>query len=278
MTLKDAYNYCVYFLSANGVDEAEFKALCLVCNADGIKNSEYETHKEDTLMPKALADNLWRLKCGEPLQYVLGKWDFYESEFYVGKGVLIPRPETEELTDLAVKYAKKTSSPLVYDLCSGSGCIGISIAKAVPQSDVYCVEKSADAMAYLLKNAQGIQNVHAVSGDVLNTASFENIRENSIDIIVSNPPYIKSSEIEGLQREVQFEPREALDGGADGLEFYTYIAHEWKKYLKPNGILLFEIGNEQADEVACLLETNGYKNIEIKNDMYGNPRIAASQK
>lgn len=278
MTLKDAYNYCVYFLSANGVDEAEFKALCLVCNADGIKNSEYETHKEDTLMPKALADNLWRLKCGEPLQYVLGKWDFYESEFYVGKGVLVPRPETEELTDLAVKYAKKTSSPLVYDLCSGSGCIGISIAKAVPQSDVYCVEKSADAMAYLLKNAQGIQNVHAVSGDVLNTASFENIRENSIDIIVSNPPYIKSSEIEGLQREVQFEPREALDGGADGLDFYTYIAREWKKYLKPNSILLFEIGNEQADEVACLLETNGYKNIEIKNDMYGNPRIAASQK
>ena len=278
MTLKDAYNYCVYFLSANGVDEAEFKALCLVCNADGIKNSEYETHKEDTLMPKALADNLWRLKCGEPLQYVLGKWDFYESEFYVGKGVLIPRPETEELTDLAVKYAKKTFSPLVYDLCSGSGCIGISIAKAVPQSDVYCVEKSADAMVYLLKNAQGIQNVHAVSGDVLNTASFENIRENSIDIIVSNPPYIKSSEIEGLQREVQFEPREALDGGADGLDFYTYIAHELKKYLKPNGILLFEIGNEQADEVACLLETNGYKNIEIKNDMYGNPRIAASQK
>lgn len=278
MTLKDAYNYCVYFLSANGVDEAEFKALCLVCNADGIKNSEYETHKEDTLMPKALADNLWRLKCGEPLQYVLGKWDFYESEFYVGKGVLIPRPETEELTDLAVKYAKKTSSPLVYDLCSGSGCIGISIAKAVPQSDVYCVEKSADAMAYLLKNAQGIQNVHAVSGDVLNTASFENIRENSIDIIVSNPPYIKSSEIEGLQREVQFEPREALDGGADGLDFYTYIAREWKKHLKPNGILLFEIGNEQSDEVACLLETNGYKNIEIKNDMYGNPRIAASQK
>lgn len=278
MTLKDAYNYCVYFLSANGVDEAEFKALCLVCNADGIKNSEYETHKEDTLMPKALADNLWRLKCGEPLQYVLGKWDFYESEFYVGKGVLIPRPETEELTDLAVKCAKKTSSPLVYDLCSGSGCIGISIAKAVPQSDVYCVEKSADAVAYLLKNAQGIQNVHAVSGDVLNTASFENIRENSIDIIVSNPPYIKSLEIEGLQREVQFEPREALDGGADGLDFYTYIAREWKKYLKPNGILLFEIGNEQADEVACLLETNGYKNIEIKNDMYGNPRIAASQK
>lgn len=278
MTLKEAYNYCVYFLSANGVDEAEFKSLCLVCSADGIKNSEYETHKDDTLMPKVLADALWKLKCGEPLQYVLGKWDFYESEFFVGKGVLIPRPETEELTDLAVKYAKKISEPLVYDLCSGSGCIGISIAKAVSNSDVYCVEKSADAMTYLLKNAHGVSNVHPISGDVLNAASFENIAENSIDIIVSNPPYIKTDDISGLQREVQFEPREALDGGADGLDFYTYIAREWKKFLKPNGILLFEIGNEQADTVSQLLEANGYKNISIQNDMYGNPRIAASQK
>lgn len=278
MTLKEAYNYCVYFLSANGVDEAEFKSLCLVCSADSIKNSEFEAHKEDTIMPKALADALWRLKCGEPLQYVIGKWDFYESEFFVGKGVLIPRPETEELTELAVKYAEKMPSPLVYDLCSGSGCIGISIAKAVPSSEVYCVEKSTQAMTYLLKNAQGIQNVHPVSGDVLNADSFKNVSENSIDIIVSNPPYIKSGEIPQLQREVQFEPKEALDGGADGLVFYTYIAKEWKKYLKPNGLLLFEIGNEQADDVSRLLKENNYKNISVKNDIYGNPRIAIAIK
>lgn len=278
MTLKDAYNYCVYFLSANGVDEAEFKSLCLVCSADGIKNSEYETHKDDTLMPKALADALWRLKCGEPLQYVLGKWDFYESEFFVGQGVLIPRPETEELTDLAVKYAKEINEPLIFDLCSGSGCIGISIAKAVPSAEVYCVEKSPEAMTYLLKNAEDVQNAHPVCGDVLNVDSFENIDENSIDIIVSNPPYVKSGDIPQLQREVQFEPKEALDGGADGLDFYTYIAKEWKKYLKPNGVLLFEIGDEQADDVSRLLKVNKYKNISIKNDMYGNPRIAIAIK
>ena len=270
MTLKDAYNYCVYFLSANGVDEAEFKALCLVCNADGIKNSEYETHKEDTLMPKALADNLWRLKCGEPLQYVLGKWDFYESEFYVGRGVLIPRPETEELTDLAVKSAKNMNSPLVYDLCSGSGCIGISIAKAVPQSSVYCVEKSADAMTYLLKNAKGVSNAHA--------DSFNDIAQNSIDIIVSNPPYIKTAEIPNLQREVLFEPKEALDGGENGFDFYKYIIKEWKRFLKPGGLLLFEIGEEQGWEITSLLKENNYKNISVKNDMYGNARIAVSQK
>lgn len=278
MTLKDAYNYCVYFLSANGVDEAEFKALCIVCSVAGIKNSEYETHKEDTVMLKPVANALWKLKNGEPLQYVLGKWDFYESEFYVGRGVLIPRPETEELTDLAVKSAKNMNSPLVYDLCSGSGCIGISIAKAVPQSSVYCVEKSADAMTYLLKNAKGVSNAHAVSGDVLKADSFNDIAQNSIDIIVSNPPYIKTAEIPNLQHEVLFEPKEALDGGENGLDFYKYIIKEWKRFLKPGGLLLFEIGEEQGREITSLLKENNYKNISVKNDMYGNARIAVSQK
>lgn len=278
MTLKDAYNYCVYFLSANGVDEAQFKALCVVCSIAGIKNSEYETHKEDTVMLKPVADALWKLKSGEPLQYVLGKWDFYESEFYVGKGVLIPRPETEELTDLAVKYAKEMNSPVVYDLCSGSGCIGISIAKAVPQSDVYCVEKSAEAMPYLLKNSQDVSNAHPVAGDVLKSDSFENLAENSVDIIVSNPPYVRSSDISNLQPEVLFEPKEALDGGADGLDFYKCIIKEWKRFLKPGGHLLFEIGDDQGAAVAELLSENDYKNISINNDMYGNPRIAVSQK
>lgn len=278
MTLKDAYNYCVYFLSANGVDEAQFKALCLVCSVAGIKNSEYETHKETTVMLKPIADALWRLKSGEPLQYVLGKWDFYESEFYVGKGVLIPRPETEELVDLAVRSAKQMHSPLVYDLCSGSGCIGISIAKAVPAADVFCVEKSADAMTYLLKNADGVHNAHPVLGDVLNADSFSQIAENSVDMIVSNPPYIRSSEISALQREVQFEPKEALDGGESGLDFYRYIIKSWKRFLKPGGKLLFEIGNEQGSAVKSLLSDSGYNHIQIQNDLYGNPRIAVSQK
>ena len=278
MTLKDAYNYCVYFLSANGVDEAQFKALCLVCSVADIKNSEYETHKETTVMLKPIADALWRLKSGEPLQYVLGKWDFYESEFYVGKGVLIPRPETEELVDLAVRSAKQMRSPLVYDLCSGSGCIGISIAKAVPAADVFCVEKSADAMTYLLKNADGVHNAHPVLGDVLNADSFSQIAESSVDMIVSNPPYIRSSEISALQREVQFEPKEALDGGESGLDFYRYIIKSWKRFLKPGGKLLFEIGNEQGSAVKSLLSDSGYNHIQIQNDLYGNPRIAVSQK
>lgn len=269
MTLKQAYDYGVYFLSANGVDEAEFKSLCLVCHLDNIKNSEFEFHKNDEIIMKKYADLLWQVKNGEPLQYVIGKWDFYESEFFVGEGVLIPRPETEELTDLAVKYAKQIKNPVVIDLCSGSGCIGISIAKAVKNSKVYLVEKSEQAFEYLTKNAKDVPNVNSLNKDIFTLPQIE-----KADIIVSNPPYINSDDIDSLQSEVQKEPRMALDGGKDGLDFYRFIAKNYKEYLKENGLLLFEIGDTQADAVVDILKSNGYGNIEIKNDIYGNSRIA----
>ena len=106
MTLKEAYSYAVVFLERNGIDESDFKALCIVCSILGIKNSDYEAHKDDFVQNKKLADMLWKLKSGQPLQYVIGKWDFYESEFYVGEGVLIPRPETEELVEKAIDCQK----------------------------------------------------------------------------------------------------------------------------------------------------------------------------
>lgn len=273
MTLKEAYDYGVYFLSANGIDEAEFKSLCLVCHLDGIKNSEFEFHKKDEIIMKKFADLLWQLKSGEPLQYVIGKWDFYESEFFVGEGVLIPRPETEELTDLAVKAAKKIKNPVIIDLCAGSGCIGISIAKAVPSSKVYLVEKSEAAFQYLLKNAKDVPNVNSLNNDIFSLPEIE-----KADIIVSNPPYINSGDIDSLQAEVQREPSMALDGGADGLDFYRFIAENYRAYLKDSGYLLFEIGEEQGNAVYEILKHNGYRDIEIKNDIYGNARIAVCRK
>ena len=131
MTLKEAYSYAVTFLERNGVDESDFKALCVVCSILNIKNSEYDLHRNDFVPNKKLADMLWKLKDGQPLQYVLGKWDFYESVFYIGEGVLIPRPETEELVEKAIDYIKTLGKCTVYDLCAGSGCIGLSIAKKV---------------------------------------------------------------------------------------------------------------------------------------------------
>lgn len=268
MTLSEAFNYGVYFLSSNGVDEAEFKSLCLVCHLAGIKNSDYPLHKNDEIIMKRFADLLWRVKNGEPLQYVIGKWDFYESEFFVGEGVLIPRPETEELTELVINKAKTLDEPIIFDLCAGSGCIGISVVKAVPKATVYCIEKSADAMFYLLKNAAGAENVKVISGDVFFPPALP-----KADIIVSNPPYIKTSDISELQSEVLKEPQMALDGGADGLDFYRAISEKWKSYLLPNGSLFFEIGEEQGDDVSAILSEHGYNNVETIKDMYGKDRI-----
>lgn len=274
MTLSDAFNYGVYFLSANGVDEAEFKSLCLACHLAGIRNSEFAFHKNDEIITKRFADMLWRVKNGEPLQYVIGKWDFYESEFFVGKGVLIPRPETEELTELVIQEAKKMKNPVVYDLCAGSGCIGLSIAKAVPQAMVCCVEKSEDALYYLNKNAAGADNASVIQADVFFPPQ---LRENA-DIIVSNPPYIRSAEISSLQAEVQAEPRMALDGGADGLDFYRVIIDKWSVFLNANGKIFFEIGNDQGKAVSELLKDYGFGDVRIIKDIYKNDRIVSAVK
>lgn len=277
MTLNEAYNYGVYFLSANGIDEAEFKSLCLACSLCGIKNSEYPLHKNDGIIMKRFADMLWRVKSGEPLQYVLGKWDFYNYEFSVGKGVLIPRPETEELVEQALKFLKNTVSPVVLDLCSGSGCIGITIAREIKNSSVFCVEISEDALHYLNKNAKNDENVRIVKADVLDFPPAS-LRDIKADLIISNPPYIKSGEIASLQAEVRQEPPLALDGGADGLDFYRSIISEWSPLLKSGGLLLFEIGNEQGEAVKALISENGFSDAEIINDMYGNSRIAKAGK
>lgn len=271
MNVKEAYSYSVSFLEANGVEEADFKALTVVCYVAGIKNSEYHAHKDDFIITKRLADCLWKLKTGEPLQYVIGKWDFYESEFYVGEGVLIPRPETEELVDLAVKYLKTVTNPVVIDLCSGSGCIGVSIAKAVTDSKVYCIEKSKEAFRYLEKNAKDCKNVVLINDDIFNDIDIENA-----DLIISNPPYIKTSDLANLQDEVKKEPQMALDGGNDGLDFYRVINTNWTSKLKLNGILMLEIGEDQGKDIVNVLTE--FNNVEVKKDMYGNDRMVVAKR
>lgn len=270
MTLKEAYSYSIQFLELNKVDEADFKSLCLVCHLAGIKNNQYNFHTDDEIITSRLAKALWSLKEGEPLQYVIGKWDFYESEFYVGKGVLIPRPETEELVDYAIKESKKYNSPVIYDLCSGSGCIGISVARANKNAKVYCIEKSNDAFYYLEKNSKDDANVVALSGDINSDFDLP-----MADIIISNPPYIKSSDIDDLQDEVKKEPLMALDGGDDGLDFYRLINDKWFKYLKPNGVLMLEIGNEQGEDIKSVL--SNFNSVEVIKDIYKNDRIVIAK-
>lgn len=266
MTLKEAYSYAAKFLDDSGVDEPDFKALCIVCHLDGIKNSEYMSRACDVIDFSSLDDMLLQLKAGKPLQYVLGKWDFYNSEFYVGEGVLIPRPETEELVELAVNKIKTLGKCVVFDLCAGSGCIGISVARECPEASVYLVEKSEQAFDFLLKNAQGADNVFPVNADINDSLDLP-----KADVIISNPPYIKSSDIALLQSEVLCEPTMALDGGNDGLDFYRIINDKWSCAFNQNGLLYLEIGNDQGKDILKVLDR--FCDIEIIKDMYGNDRM-----
>ncbi len=186
-------------------------------------------------------------KSGVPVQYVIGEWDFYGFTFRVGEGVLIPRPETEMLVDFALDYLKNKSDPVVFDLCAGSGCIGLSVAKSRPDAKVFLLEKSEKAFAYLEANKKmlGCENAFLVSGDLF--SGFEAFDLPQPDLILSNPPYIESAEIPLLQKEVLREPSMALDGGTDGYDFYRAIAQKWLDFCR--GAIAVECGENQTDTI-----------------------------
>lgn len=185
---------------------------------------------------------------GEPVQYVIGSWDFYGETFSVGKGVLIPRPETELLVDFALDYLKDIKNPVVFDLCSGTGCVGLTVARLIPGAKVFMLEKSDEAFKFLLKNKEMLKcnNAEPISGDIFN--GFKSFDLPEPDLILSNPPYIESEEIRLLQSEVLKEPVMALDGGNDGLDFYKSIAESWLPYCK--GAVAVECGENQHKEIS----------------------------
>lgn len=248
MTLRDLYLYCANELFFG--ECGDFEALCIF---EDLLNCS----KKDILLSKCSADEhqisivndvIERRKKGEPLQYILGKWDFYDMSFAVGEGVLIPRPETEMLVDFALEKLKETENPVIYDLCAGSGCIGLTLAAHLPCSTVYLVEKEKKAFKYLENNKikYNLNNANLINGDIFlyDTASLP-----MADIIISNPPYIKSCEISGLQAEVQSEPITALDGGDDGLIFYRCIAERWCCNVKKDGYIALEHDKNQSDDI-----------------------------
>ncbi len=212
---------------------------------------------------------------GVPLQYIIGEWDFYSYTFKVGEGVLIPRPESEMLVDCACEFLKDRKDAVVYDLCAGSGCIGLSIAKQNPDCKVYLVEKSEKAAEYLNKNISllEVENAQLIIGDIFNPELFD---LPCADVLVSNPPYIASSTVTTLQKEVLHEPIMALDGGADGLDFYRAILQGWLSRVKRGGFIAFECGEEQTSAIAKLFPDFC---IEVKEhiDIYGQPRMVTAK-
>lgn len=281
MTVKELYLEILSQLKAAGIEAYESEARFLACEVLNMTSTElllnYSSSVDLSAQTKAM-QLCGRRISGEPLQYILGSWDFMGRRFFVGRGVLIPRPETELLCMEAINEIGGGNASTVYDLCSGSGCIGLTIKCECPKSDVYLIEKSETAFSYLLKNAQSlgiINDVKAVNGDVLKAELFDLLPD--ADIIISNPPYIRSDEISTLQKEVTFEPEMALDGGADGLIFYRYIIKNWSEKLTEKGKFLFEIGEDQGDDVLNILQENGFKGRIIK-DYNNHDRIVIGGK
>ena len=219
------------------------------------------------------------LKTGKPIQYITNNQEFMKMKFYVDENVLIPQPDTEILVEEILDICKKQSSCSLtnkrsyrmLDLCTGSGAIGISLAKYMENNHVIMSDISDKALEISKKNA--MQNKVEDKCEFVHSDMFENIG-GKFDIIVSNPPYIKTDVIKILDKQVQNEPTVALNGGQDGLKFYRTIIQQAYKHLNTSGILALEIGYDQKQEVLKLLKESGkYKNIYSKKDLSGNDRV-----
>lgn len=268
-------------LQAGGCDSPAFDACCLLEDIGGLGRGAVPSSGDRVLSDEVcrrLRLAAERRAAGEPLQYLLGTWDFLSLTLEVGQGVLIPRPETELLCELAAARlsALPTAHPSVLDLCAGSGCVGLGVALLCPSVSVTAVEKSAEALAYLRRNVARYPafSVAVREADVLcDAARFPE----PVDAILSNPPYIPTAELPALQREVQYEPKMALDGG-DGFVFYRAIASQWVPRLRSGGFVAVEVGAGQAPDVCDLFRSAGLVNVTPYPDLAGIPRLVCAEK
>ena len=279
MTISELEKLGSQKLRASGKENSDFDARCLLEFVLNLNPTQYllnRSEEVDSVCAEKFLSLVERRSNGEPLQYILGKWEFMGLPFYVGEGVLIPRPETEMLVEFALDFLKDKKNPVVFDLCSGSGCIAISVAKHLPNAKIYAVEKSDLAFHYLKKNIwlNCVFNVSAVHGDIFDRTLLSEIKP---DLILSNPPYIRSSEIASLQSEVRNEPSMALDGGEDGLIFYREIANGWLDRLGTGGAIAVECAEDQTEDIIRMFsEKTQY--AEAFNDLSGLPRTVTAIK
>lgn len=273
MNLTFAYKQCADILLQAGIENSGFEAQCLVEHIFGVDRVHliaYGNEGVDSSKVKQLFELAQRRINREPLQYILGQWSFMGFDFKVGAGVLIPRDDTEVVVNLCLDFLSCRQSKNVADLCAGSGAISIAIQK-ITNSTVTAVELDSTAFSYLEQNIKlNNSSVSAVQGDVF--SCYKNFPDNEFDLIVSNPPYIISDEIQHLQAEVQKEPVIALDGGANGFDFYRSIIANWSKKLKAGGALAFELGENQAHTVKALMSANGFDDFKISLDFGGVQR------
>lgn len=287
MNIKQALEYGIKLLKENKINEPILKVRIILSNILK-QNKEYlmihELEELDEDFIKLFKQDISKLCEHIPIQYVTKKQEFMGIEFYVDENVLIPQPDTEILVEEVVNICRGRSCDCphkkikILDLCTGSGAIGISLAKNIDNCEMTLSDISINALNIATKNCNNIVGVDAYIDPhknikIIQSDLFENI-EGKFDIIVSNPPYIKSDVIKTLDKEVQNEPKLALDGGKDGLDIYRRIITQAYKFLNNNGYLCLEIGYDQKEEVIKLIEeTNKYQDIYSKKDLAGNNRI-----
>lgn len=280
MTINDLYLKGIRLLKSSDIDDAEFDARLLLEHVLGISTTAFLLSRNDIVDDNKAAtyeELLEKRISGTPLQYIIGKWEFMGNEFFVGEGVLIPRPETEKLVELACEYLADIENPVIVDFCSGSGCIAVSLAKIIGNAKVYSVEKFDAAYSYLLKNIQlnNVKNVVPIQGDLFDKDVLEGIVP---DLIVSNPPYIRKADIRFLQTEVLHEPVTALDGGDDGYDFYRFLSKYWfGEMLSEGAAMMVECAEDQGDYISQLFSTYAER-TDIIRDFNGLQRIVAAYK
>ena len=260
-------------LADAGIDSAKSDTLLIAEKVSGIGRASLMARFDEDISAQpwyAEAESMISRRVSrEPLQYILGKWEFYGDVYTVTPACLIPRPETEMLVDYARGHLPRGAR--IADLCCGSGCIGVAVCR---NTDAYCdsVDISKAALGVAIENAESLGvsgRIRFHRGDVLSSGAISG----EYDMILSNPPYVKTSELYDLEPELSFEPMLALDGGDDGMIFYRAIVENYKEKLTENGEFVFEIGAGLGGDMTELAHSYGFE-CRIYNDLSGLPRMA----
>lgn len=279
MTIKDWLEQANKAMVLEGFLDHTTDPVWLACHILKINRGNLRLREDQTLNAKdqeALEAMLQRRLTGEPIQYIMGEAPFYGYDFYVKPGVLIPRFETEELVEKVLKVVQEHDYKTFIDVCCGSGCIGLTLAKENSDLRGTLLDISDTALEVSRINAEYLDVNHQV---IIRKSDLLEVVETKVDLIVSNPPYIQKAEIETLPVEVKaFEPMLALDGGESGLIFYHRIITEAQERLKVDGCLAFEIGYNQKVEVCNYMEEKGFVNVQAYKDLYGKDRMIVGYK
>lgn len=281
MILKEVLVLGTDFLAKKGVETPRLDCELIFAHALGMKRLDLYTRYDMPMEEKdlvSLRKVLSRRVSGEPVAYIVGEKAFYGMQFCVGPGVLVPRPDTEVLVDEVLRFLQGMQSATVLDMCSGSGAIALAIAKNMADISVTAIELDETAFGFCRKNVQktGLDNrVKCLRGDLFQPIDSKTC----FDVIVSNPPYIRKGDWDGLPAEVRAEPGIALLGGADGMDIIRRIVDGASSRLNPRGMLCIEIGDRtQAETLTAMLNSSGFQSCRVLNDLGHNPRAVSAIK